>query len=182
MVRLVQPSQPSHTGHWLGRHCSNRPERRHSSNGYLFVESNNNSISYFDTGPMSSSARIYKDRYLIGYNGCVRFASLGRPRCVAVFFFQDERGFLSAHVRPGKKLATHRGRPGELIERTQYLPKLGKVSQAGGLPWDTRPHWSVHRGSKFTLIGNEFLKMVSCRGLRQHLKLVFVFFWDVFFS
>ena len=53
------------------------------------------------------------------YIGCVRLAALGLPRCVAVFFPQDERGELSAHVRPGKKKTHTTGvDPGKLNKRT----------------------------------------------------------------
>ena len=45
--------------------------------------------------------------------GCVRLASPGRPRCMACFFFQNERMQIITHVCPGKKNATHRGRPRE---------------------------------------------------------------------
>ena len=32
------------------------------------------------------------------------------PAC-GVFFFQDERVQIITHIRPGEKIATHRGRP-----------------------------------------------------------------------
>ena len=54
------------------------------------------------------------------YIGCVRLASLGRPRCVTFSFSQDERVQIITHVRPGKKNATHRGRPRE-AKRTHPL-------------------------------------------------------------
>ena len=48
-------------------------------------------------------------------NGCFRLAYLGRPRCVAVFFSQDERVQIITHVRPRKKKTPHTGvDPGKL--------------------------------------------------------------------
>ena len=54
--------------------------------------------------------------------GCIRLASLGRPRCVVRFFFQDERVQIITHIRPRKKNATHRGRLME-AKRTHPLCK-----------------------------------------------------------
>ena len=62
--------------------------------------------------------RLTTDIIFIIY-GCVRLASLGRPRCVAVFF--PGRTWVITHVRPGEKKNTHTGvYPGKLIERKRF--------------------------------------------------------------
>ena len=54
------------------------------------------------------------------FTGCVRLASLGHPRCVAVFFFRTNVGnYLHTFVL-GKKPATNRGRPGEANRTHPY--------------------------------------------------------------
>ena len=45
------------------------------------------------------------------------------PVC-GVFLFQNERELLSAHLRPGKKNATHRGRSGEAKREHPIINKF----------------------------------------------------------
>ena len=45
--------------------------------------------------------------------GVRSFSFPGSTPVCGVFFFQDERVQIITHVRPGKKTATHRGRPRE---------------------------------------------------------------------
>ena len=57
--------------------------------------------------------------------GCVRLASLGRPRCGG-FFLQDER--VQIIKKNGKKTATHRGRPREAKRTHPMFVPHGKLT------------------------------------------------------
>ena len=84
-----------------------------------------------DGGQRRHECAIHLWRHLIGY---VRLASLGRPRCVAVFFSRTNVGnYLHTFVL-GKKNATRRGRPRE-AKRTHPMT-IVPVSKAPN-------HWFV---------------------------------------
>ena len=69
--------------------------------------------SWIDVKAQDGSPQEVKQKLKIDHGApsekvivCVRLASLGRPRCVAVFF-QDERVQIITHVRPPKLSMVH---------------------------------------------------------------------------